>query len=417
MSPSFTCIALAASIPAAGLGWVAAGLLDRFEAAPGARHAVWSLAFWLAPLSALAALAGLFRGAPIRFRFGEGPHATGHMETVVTQAGPALQHAPSAIALALLLVIATGAALGLIQLLQRLHLLSRIARQARPMPPGGERAVRAGSGLPKPTLIRLSDQARSPMIIGLWRPVLVLPMAFGAPEQAAAASLVCRHEAAHIRRGDNRRVLAEAAIQAVFWFNPLLRLIQGPLSAAREEICDRSAMAGVDRAGRELYARTLVAAMEEAATGLPAAGLIGHNRKHGVMRLSAIMAPQPVRKRPLLVAAAAGLVLSAGGAAVAAVQGTAPAAGTMSKVGESQAIEIIADHLDLQKDGSSLWVGAPALSGKVDAAKTDLLLDGRLLPGTTDLHALSTEGRLASVHIVEPKLNAGRLRIEMTSRR
>jgi beta-lactamase regulating signal transducer with metallopeptidase domain len=159
-------------------------------------------------------------------------------------------HAPPAAAphldpaLILLIVWALGSAATLIVWLARWARVRAIARSATPLDWAAPMPVLASSSLMEPGLI------------GLWRPVLIVPKTL--PEHLGRAEIdaVLAHETSHLRRRDNLTAAMHMVVEALFWFHPLVWWIGARLIAEREQACDEAVVrAGHDRAA---YARSLV---------------------------------------------------------------------------------------------------------------------------------------------------------------
>ncbi len=120
------------------------------------------------------------------------------------------------------------------------------------------RVVRASIPLawPAPMPIVASPSQMGPGLVGLWRPVLVMPRSL--PEHLTRSEIdaILAHEACHLRRRDNLTAALHALIEAVFWFHPLVWWIGIRMIAEREHACDEQ----VVREGhdRRTYARCLV---------------------------------------------------------------------------------------------------------------------------------------------------------------
>lgn len=99
-----------------------------------------------------------------------------------------------------------------------------------------------------------SPEAASPMIIGFWGPVLVLPK-----EQYSAEEryFILKHELVHLKRGDVYFKLLLVAANAVHWFNPLIWLMQKEAAVDMELSCDERVTKDADYAQRKAYAETL----------------------------------------------------------------------------------------------------------------------------------------------------------------
>ena len=100
-----------------------------------------------------------------------------------------------------------------------------------------------------------SANVDSPVLIGLWRPAIILPerLEEGARREELAHILI--HECAHVARGDQWTALFARLASAFYWPHPLVRLVARKLSDAREEVCDNFVLARTEPAS---YAETLL---------------------------------------------------------------------------------------------------------------------------------------------------------------
>jgi uncharacterized protein (TIGR03435 family) len=89
-----------------------------------------------------------------------------------------------------------------------------------------------------PIEARLSSGVFEPGIVGLWRPMLLLPQ--GILERLTPPELeaVITHELCHSRRRDNLFAAIHMLIEALFWFHPLVWWIGARLLDERERACD-----------------------------------------------------------------------------------------------------------------------------------------------------------------------------------
>src|SRR5262249_30407406 len=90
----------------------------------------------------------------------------------------------------------------------------------------------------------ISPAAPMPMVMGLWRPTIVLPEPAPASWDQAKWQAILLHEAAHIARRDHRALLAQRLAVCLFWWCPPAHLIGRRLNALRENICDDHALEG-----------------------------------------------------------------------------------------------------------------------------------------------------------------------------
>lgn len=119
-----------------------------------------------------------------------------------------------------------------------------LLRRLQPLIPRGDRSF-------------LSAAADGPMLVGSWRPMVVLPLAFEQdfpPEQQA---LMLAHERAHRARGDAQCNALAAALTCLFWFNPLFWLALRCFRFDQELACDASVIEQRPQA-RRAYAQAML---------------------------------------------------------------------------------------------------------------------------------------------------------------
>jgi uncharacterized protein (TIGR03435 family) len=109
---------------------------------------------------------------------------------------------------------------------------------------GVRAAVRSSSPLEiaAPVEVRSSPGLLEPGIVGLFRPVLLLPA--GIVERLTPSQLeaVLAHELYHVRRRDNLTSAIHMIVEAVFWFHPLVWWIGARLVEERELACDEEVL-------------------------------------------------------------------------------------------------------------------------------------------------------------------------------
>lgn len=82
-----------------------------------------------------------------------------------------------------------------------------------------------------------------PAVVGLWRPRIVLPADFEQRYSPRERQLVVLHEQVHLRRGDTVVNALLAAMQCLYWFNPLLPLAVRRCREDQELSCDERVVA------------------------------------------------------------------------------------------------------------------------------------------------------------------------------
>jgi beta-lactamase regulating signal transducer with metallopeptidase domain len=108
--------------------------------------------------------------------------------------------------------------------------------------------VRAALRSSAPTDIRAAVDVRStpgllePGVVGLFRPVLLLPSGIGERLLPRQLDAVLAHELCHVRRRDNLTSAVHMAVEALFWFHPLVWWIGARLLEERERACDEAVL-------------------------------------------------------------------------------------------------------------------------------------------------------------------------------
>jgi uncharacterized protein (TIGR03435 family) len=110
-------------------------------------------------------------------------------------------------------------------------------------------AVRASTpwkitaSVPKGVEIRTARTVREPGVVGLRRPVILLPEGIDSYLTADQFAAVIAHEVCHVRRRDNLTATVHMAVEALFWFHPIVWWIGARLIATREQACDEHVVA------------------------------------------------------------------------------------------------------------------------------------------------------------------------------
>jgi uncharacterized protein (TIGR03435 family) len=91
--------------------------------------------------------------------------------------------------------------------------------------------------------IRTAPTVLEPGVVGLRRPVILLPAGIDRYLTADQFAAVVAHEVCHVRRRDNLTAAIHMAVEALFWFHPLVWWIGARLVATREQACDEHVVA------------------------------------------------------------------------------------------------------------------------------------------------------------------------------
>ncbi len=105
--------------------------------------------------------------------------------------------------------------------------------------------------------VGICDRIASPVLIGILRPIILLPPAALAGWSMEQAEMVLLHELAHLRRWDNLVNLLQRVIESVLFFHPAVWLASRWVRVEREHCCDHFAVThcGRPRDYAEMLAR------------------------------------------------------------------------------------------------------------------------------------------------------------------
>ncbi len=154
-----------------------------------------------------------------------------------------------AIALALLLL-----------LIQRAWFVRGLIAQSQEAPPRLRNALgqcRVQVGVKRAVPIRVSSNATSPAVCGLFRPSILIPKTLVPRLQPHDLQAVLLHELAHIKRGDLWVNLIQTLLQVIYFYNPFLWLANVVIRRVREQAVDEAVLVAMGEAAHD-YPETLL---------------------------------------------------------------------------------------------------------------------------------------------------------------
>lgn len=176
------------------------------------------------------------------------------------------------------LLVASAASLVLLcWLLVRWWQITRQIRRAR----GSERLATLADeaqtfiGTKFKVQVKLTTNAMSPAVCGLFRPAILIPQSLAANFSDEQLRAVLLHELIHLRRRDVWMNFAQALLQIVYWWHPLVWLANARIRRVREEAVDDAVMLAL-RDEADAYAPTLLEVAKLALNRpLASLGLVG----------------------------------------------------------------------------------------------------------------------------------------------
>jgi len=111
-----------------------------------------------------------------------------------------------------------------------------------------------------PLEVRVSRTPIEPGVVGVLRPIVLLPDGIAARLTRAQLSTILEHELCHVRRRDNLTAGVHMLVEALFWFHPLVWWLGARLVDERERACDEAVLTATD--DPQSYAGAIVAVCE-----------------------------------------------------------------------------------------------------------------------------------------------------------
>ncbi|OTP67903.1 M56 family metallopeptidase [Caballeronia sordidicola] len=111
-------------------------------------------------------------------------------------------------------------------------------------------ALVARCGLSRPVTLRLTTHLSSPLTIGWWRPLVLVPAALLTRMPPDLLEAVLAHEIAHIKRADYLVNLLQSVIEAMLFYHPAVWWLSRQIRIERECVADQIAATLIQNSGR-----------------------------------------------------------------------------------------------------------------------------------------------------------------------
>ncbi len=168
----------------------------------------------------------------------------------------------------------------------------------------------------------VADACDGPVVVGVLRPRIVLPIDFDARYPGPQGALVLAHERAHLRRGDVPAHLVAAALRCLQWFNPLVHAAAGRFRDDQELACDAAVVAAHPHLRRSYADAILNAQLVD--PGLPV-GCHWQSSQSLKERITMLKRPPPAARRRHLGAVALSTLVACSSYGAWALQPALPA--------------------------------------------------------------------------------------------
>lgn len=154
-----------------------------------------------------------------------------------------------------------------------------------------------------------SAAVRSPVLIGLWKPTIYLPMG---DNTAVDMGMVIHHELIHLKRNDLWIKALVLGASALHWFNPLVHVLRKDIHTWSELSCDEEVVKEMSYTDRKRYGEMILNIMI-GSRGMPVrfcASLSGDG-KQLKRRLSMIFNVKKLKKKTVILTASAVILIGA----------------------------------------------------------------------------------------------------------
>lgn len=133
----------------------------------------------------------------------------------------------------------------------------------------------------------ISHYLQVPVMIGFFKPVILLPVALFTNLQPDQVEAILLHELAHIKRNDYLLNIFQTIVETTLFFNPFIWWISKNIRLEREHCCDDLVIARMDQPLG--YAKALVALEEYRLNSNPLAMAAASKQQHLFHRIKRIM--------------------------------------------------------------------------------------------------------------------------------
>ena len=167
--------------------------------------------------------------------------------------------------------------------------------------------------------LAVSGNAHTPMLIGVIKPIIVLPNIYFADEEL---DMILAHEMVHYRRKDLLVKLLMLIANAVHWFNPAVYALNKQLDAMCELSCDEKVVSEMDTQNRRFYGETILQVLQHSTAQKNLVGNVAfatnlcNSKKNFKRRLISMMNAKKMKKSMATLALVAGMLIALGGFAI-----------------------------------------------------------------------------------------------------
>ena len=167
--------------------------------------------------------------------------------------------------------------------------------------------LRRRLGIGTRVLIAASGRVASPIVVGVLRPMILLPISTVSGMSPAMIEWILLHELAHVRRFDNVVIVLQRIVESALFFHPAIWIASRWVNREREFSCDEFALKNNQSEGASSYAETLASLAGVTGFSLaPSSAMASHAVVHRIRR---VLNGRGVDRRGGALGALAGVIL------------------------------------------------------------------------------------------------------------
>lgn len=221
--------------------------------------------------------------------------------------------------------------------------------------------------------LRIADGEVGPLVIGLRRPLIVLPASFATQLTSHERQMALAHEFAHVARGDLFAAFLATLLRALQWFNPFAHVAWRAFRADQEAACDALVLrrSADDPSAAHVYAEAMVKAARGPA---PVFALsIAFNLKERLVLMKTVSKTRPALARTAaLCAVIAGVAATASYSYADEQKSAAPGAAANEPRVETHRVMLVnADKNAKSADGKHVVMIRKGTDGRVASVAPD----------------------------------------------
>ena len=154
------------------------------------------------------------------------------------------------------------------------------------------------TGLRRTVPLRLAAWGSSPVVVGLWKPAILVPAALLTSLPLPCLEALLAHELAHVRRMDPLWALLQGVVEALLFFHPAVWWLSARLRAEREELADQLAARVLGDPRRLARALDALDDLQPSVPSHPLFVALAARGGHLLTRIERLLSPRPATVSP-----------------------------------------------------------------------------------------------------------------------